>query len=718
MNTPPVQNDASQEYFTCADIARAIGVSKKTVRRMARRSNWPSQQNGNREEYCPPPKIARLIIATPIPQVSDGGPGASRRTAVQFDDLAPGSEQHTKALRREEAVLLLKSQLHLGKEIALETTVATMRAKYHDIACSTRALRRWVERYDLYGLSGLVEQKRGIVGIKPFADQLDEQDVLRYRAAAIELGSARKGDGKPQLNKARAYRAMIADPTIRGPIRTWLHGEHASKSYVPPSVRRALESSPLTTTLIQRGPKAMKLDGAYTESEYENLKAGTVFTADDMTANVYVWCEWNNEQGFLLIRPQILAAMDVGSMAWLNVRAVMRPKGQYNRDDVWGLIGDVFDDYGKFEAAILEGGIWQSKQITGQLCDDNVRFGGLRDLGCKVIHTRTPRGKIIETAFNSLQHAADNCRGFCGRNERVDCPENVKHALAMVRSGKMSPSQAGFLHINEYKNHLAGVMNALNHERNDGKICRGLCPKDKWDQDTAGVDRVPFPENSKWMYRANFDRVTVTRNGVRISQGTGKYQVSYAYSHPDLVPHRGRQVAVFWNAYDPDTDAVVYTIVAGNPHTLICVAPRAQTIPRLGASEEQLRAEFTRKKLMEQVARTERADLAPYLQRNWAQPAAARPVAAQVDRQIKTAAANQAGVERSRKTVRDFRGTPDALLDEQPTETFSRREVAPLKNERRADDAAALADVSAGAPRESAPSDESPATLNAEELLG
>lgn len=629
------------DWFAARDIARATGFDKKTVRRRARLENWPTRVDGNRELYQPPARIAEMVIAAPVAERE------ALAVEVRFADLVGKDPQIGIVLKREKAVNLLRENLHLGKEVALEMVAATMRAKYADFDCSSRSLRRWLDRYEAHGIDGLVEQKRGRVGRKAFVNDLDHSTILKYTAAAIEHGNARKGDGKPQTNVARAYRQMVADPTIQGRARTWLHGASASKSNVPESVLRALQPSPLTATLIQRGPKAAKLDGAFTESHYDDVKAGVAFTADDMTANVYVWCEWPNEEGFILIRPQILAAMDIGSMSWLCLRAVMRPKGQYAGDDVWGLVGDVFDDYGQFKIAVFEGGMWQQQRIVGHICDDETRFGGLRSLGCKVIHTRSPRGKIIETAFNVLQHAADSVRGFCGRNEKVDCPESVKQQLAEVRAGKAHPRQY-FLHISEYRTHLEAVMNLLNHERNDGKICQGLCPKDKWDQDNEGVERLPFPEKSKWMYRASYRVNQVTRNGVRISVGTGAHQSHYTYSHEALVPHRGRRVAIFWNDYDPNTDAVIYTIKNGRPQDLICVAPRVQSLSRFGAKPEEIRAESTRKSNLANVARVERASLAPYLQRSW-RTATASPKAAEVGDTI--AQARSTGEERERASA-------------------------------------------------------------------
>jgi hypothetical protein len=417
----------------------------------------------------------------------------------------------------------------------------------------------------------------------------------------------------------------VSNPTVGGPARQWLHGDRASKSSVPPSVRAAMRVPELATRLIQIGPKAAKLDGPFTECRYDDSDIRAI-TADDMTANVYVWTPWPNEQGWLLIRPQILAVLNVGTLAWLNFRAIIRPKGQYNKDDVWGLLGDYFDQYGRHvdaagevdQIAVLEGGTWQSNVVIGEKTgeSDEARFAGLRSLGVKVIHTRTPRGKVIETAFNTLQHAADNCRGFCGRMEMKDCPEIVRKQLAQVKSGAAHPREF-FLNLEEYSNHLAGVMAALNNERSDGKILRGRSPWEAWNEITAQREQfIAFPDEAKWRYRAAWRICEVTRNGVRITVGSGKFQTAYTYTNPEaLEPMRGARVAVYWNDTNPDTDAVIYSVSGGKPHKFICVASRLAELRRFGTSAEELQAEAARKKLSMQLATTHQKSLAPYLQR-------------------------------------------------------------------------------------------------------
>jgi len=597
-------------WFVAADIARAVGTHKKRVHRIAARDGWPRRVFENRVEYQPPRRIAEAIVESPVRERQRE---EAEGLTVRFADLAHSDEQRENVLLREAAVKLLLNNLHLGKEMALKLVVRHFRVKHPIFAVSVSALRRWELAYRAHGLDGLVEQKRGRSGRKGFALDLEADELLRTAAGAIEYGI------KGRLNMARAYRELVGNPTV-GSERgrpTWLHGEHASKSYVPPSVRAAVrELAPVSTVkLIQVGPKAMKLDGPYTESSYAGLRCGQAFTADDMTCNVYVWVEWPNEDGFLLLRPQLLVTMDVASMAFLNYRLVIRPKGQYNRDDVWGLIGDLFDSFGLFETAILEGGTWQSDLVRGQRTgiEDGTRLGGLKSLGVKVIHTRSPRGKIIEGAFNPLQHAADNCRGFCGRMEMKDCPELVKRHLADVRSGKAHPREH-FLHLHEYDKHVAGAMQGLLNERNDGKILRGQSPWSKWASEKPALAQMP--DAYKWMYRSAFAVCQVTRNGVRVTQGTGKFQQAYSYDCPTVLETwRGRRVVAYWNDSNPDTDAVIYTVRAGRPDKFLCVAERVREIPRLGASEEELGREAARKKLHAQLAVSKSQSLAQFLQR-------------------------------------------------------------------------------------------------------
>ncbi|MFN7138761.1 MAG: helix-turn-helix domain-containing protein [Limisphaerales bacterium] len=626
------------QFFTAAEIALAIGRNKKYVHRVAARDQWPCRGVANRLEYCPPANIANAILSAPERQKDLDVP------TVKFTDLVAGDVQQQNVLLREKAVTDLNNNVHLGKEIALNLVVAKFRRDHPLFNISVSSLRRWADAYAAFGLDGLVEQKRGRVGKKAFALDLDVDHIFAGQAAAVEYGI------KGRQNIASAYRELIANPTISGDARRWMHGNHPSKSYVPPSVRKALRVPALAVKYIQQGAKAAKLDGPYTPSSYENVPAGRAFTADDMTANCYVWVEWPNERGWILIRPQILAALDIGTLAFIEVRGVVRAKGQYNKDDVWGLVGQVLDNYGRYEIAVFEGGTWQSNVVTGHKTGltDEVRFGGLKSLGIQLVHTRSPRGKVIENRYAALQTAADRVPGYCGRMEMKDAPEDFKRQKAEVESGKAHPSKY-FLSLAQYMEHLQKVMQELNSERNDGKILRGQTPAEKWASDNPQFE--VFPDSAKWMYRSAYNVSEITRNGARVHLGTGKYKQVYYYANPEaLEAHRGSRVAIFWNDYNPDTDAVIYEIRNGRPHTFICTAKRVQGPPRFDATPEEMTAEAKRKALSMQVAVSVSRSLAPHLQRRQKLIQVA-PQANAVGAQIAEAAAQKEQSERIKKQI-------------------------------------------------------------------
>jgi len=157
-------------------------------------------------------------------------------------------------------------------------------------------------------------------------------------------------------------------------------------------------------------------------------------------------------------------------------------------------------------------------------------------------------------------------------------------------------------------------MKAMNVERSDGKTLRGECPADKWSGERVEMRQIP--DSAKWMYRSAYNVREVTRNGVRVTIGTGKFQQSYTYANPEKLENfRGSRVVIWWNDYDPDTDAVIYSVKNGRPDKFICVASRVQNPDRIGASDSEMHAEATRKKLAQGLAVTQSRSLSPWLTR-------------------------------------------------------------------------------------------------------
>jgi hypothetical protein len=720
MNSPQIHDSSvrlagvADAFYSTADIASAMSVpdrkvNKKTVQRTAEREQWPSRFDGYKWLFVPPARIADAIIAAPKTEPDVPAP------EVKFSDLTHSDTAREKVLLREQAVLLFRSCKQFGVEVALQTAVAEAKLRWPALKLNNiNSLRAWDKKYTLFGIDGLVEQKRGRVGRKAFAEDLTRGQILQVAADAIGHGNWKKNKIRGRMNFGKAVENLVANPTITGDARRWLHGNYARKNYIAPSVKkRALEfAAPLAAGYLQRGPKSTRLEGPWTERDYSDNSAAHVITADDMTANCYVWCEWSNERGFVLLRPQILAVMHVGSLSWLNARAIINARklkdGQttgtatYSTLDAFATLGDTLDQTGIFldeygqpdMTFLLEGGAWQGKDIIGHriLPDAEQRFGGLRSLGknVKIIHTRGPRGKgMIEQGFNQLQYEADNVRGYCGRNEMLDCPEDTKKNLALVKSGA-HPSQF-FLHITDYRKHLENAMHNLNLTRSDGKICGGMTPLEKFQ--SLQLKTMVLPDKLKYFYRSAYAVEKITANGFGITRTVCGRKERFQYDHPALANFQGARVAGFWDENYPDADAVLYTIRNGGPDELICVAPRSTSPSAFGANAEELASESTRKSLKMSLIISQAKAIAPLMQRKF-NTVVTTQKNAEVAEQIHAARVENGKRIQSRKTLRDFQGGAEVLLDASPSPGGEGRDEGEREN---------ISAVDAGAPRYATP---------------
>lgn len=607
-------------YYPALAIAQSLAdagtvVSKKTIQRRAEAEGWPVRQVGNKLEYQPPQDVLARMQARP----ESTGPAES--LMVRFADLTGADDQRQKVLLREQAVLFYQEHVKSGLPIEFSLSAATLhysrRAMEEGLQLTTasRTVRRWVQDYAAHGLDGLVEQKRGIVGSKSIASQVDEETLLKIKAHGIEAGSGGR------TNLARGFREVLAQPNTPEILRSLGTETYTSKSHVPKSIRAAATASPLTTCLAHMGPRQARLSSRWTPGDYSDVRANDVWCADDMTSNVLCWVEWPNAQGYRVVQAQVLAVIDVGSMRWLGCRVVIRESGQYTSDDIWGTFGDMFDQFGLPKVGfVLEGGHWQSHKVRGQRTGltSEERVGGLSSLGLKVWHARSPGAKIIETAFNQLQRVLDSCPGYIGREQRVDKNEAVAKAQRLAE--RVHPKGLGILHQRELADRIEQAMASLNHERNDGMICRGAAPLDKWQQDSP--EKREVPEAYRWLYRSAMNVVKVTRNGIRVTQGSGKNLLAYYYDAEWVTAHEGRTVRLHWNHANPEADAVVMTNEA-RPEFL-GMARYVQPVARFTGSETALEEAARRKQAALHYSRSELRSVQPELQR----PMTRQPVVA------------------------------------------------------------------------------------------
>jgi hypothetical protein len=638
----------SPRFFPAQLISEATTWDKKTIHRHAAKQNWPMRQVGNRFEYLPPAELAAKC--SELATLTNGGPRASE-PKVRFNDLTHDEDQRKKVLLRKEAVLFFKEKVaaRFGIEFSLSAAVTHIyrratEEKIQDFQTSTRTLREWVRKYDASGIDGLVEQKLGIVGRTSVMSKLSKDDletvVMRGKAIAIEKGFG----GKP--NVAAAFQEMATQPDLPSELREHCHSAHVSKSYVTPSFRQAVKPGALTTVLAQMGTRAARLSSTWTPGDYSQVRAGDVWVSDDMTDNVYSWTEANTPWGFMLTRAQLLPVLDVGSLRWLGFRLIYRRSGQYNSDDIWGLFGDMFDQFGMpRHGFLLEGGHWRSDKVIGKATglSDEERLGGLASLGLRVWHAKDARGKsMLEGYFHVGQFNWDRSPGFGGREQRKDANEKVQTQLRLC-----TPSPSGayphchpkefFPHATERANFIAQTMANLNNTRNDGQILRGQLPIEKWSAEEG--DRTQIPDSAKWMYRSAKNVTELTRNGLRVTVGSGKNLQPFWYDNRELLApfEYGTKFVIHWDQNNPDVDAVILT---HNPKSrkFLGIAQRVKPLHRFTATKEELAAEAQRRGKGMQLAREELRSIQPELQRPRA-PIATDAGANRIGEEISQAAA-------------------------------------------------------------------------------
>ena len=254
-----VRSQNAETYFAANVIARAAGVSAKTIHRRAASEGWPAKQSGNRFDYVPPASIAVLLTA-PAPE--SAGPDARLSfTALALNDEAKAKVHARLAAVEHHAALIADGQ---PVEAALIATVSHLASALCPLPSaflfSTSSLRRWLAAHAQFGINGLVEQKQGRSGRKGAASFLPDEMKSKLKADTLQHGSA-----------ARAARNLMRSPELPYAVRKHLHEGHASKSYVPPSIRQASQAAPLTAALLN-GPKKARLEGRFTPCHNDAVK--------------------------------------------------------------------------------------------------------------------------------------------------------------------------------------------------------------------------------------------------------------------------------------------------------------------------------------------------------------------------------------------------------------------------------------------------------------
>jgi hypothetical protein len=356
----------------------------------------------------------------------------------------------------------------------------------------------------------------------------------------------------------------------------------ASKSYVPGRIRKLIATKLKMLHDHHHGPRAAKLNGAYINRDPSTFNAGDWFQADDVTLPNYYYTE--SEEGFALVRGQFLTMCDCRTTFILGY--VLIPQRNYTAHHIRNLTTIVADTHGlPRKGFYYENGMWRTARLLHGRADEinwHQTEMGLRGLGLQFRHAKLPRGKVIERIFGLLQNYLESEPGYAGRDERHDKFERVQEQLSLVRRGKAHP-QDFFLSEAEYLQRLGVIVERYNNERQEGKYCPGLSPKEAFEKFHGEEPRIRLNGSCRHLLATHKMRVCSGRNG--ISFRFGKEQ--FTYKSRETGELRGQELIVWFNVENPSVISV--TNLKEDPRTLFTVE-REIRVPGMDAPPEVLNA--------------------------------------------------------------------------------------------------------------------------------
>jgi hypothetical protein len=438
-------------------------------------------------------------------------------------------------------------------------------------------------------------------GIKLQFDRKLKRWIAGGRVPAAIADARRKNPGRPAPKFSEQEEHALIAKSLRsggGLAQAWRESREkgllgtrlsqhytstpARKSYVPGRIRKLITNKMKMLREHHHGPRRAKLNGAYINRDPSTFNSGDWFQADDCTLPNYYYTE--SDEGFALVRGQFLAMCDVRTTFILGY--VLIPQRNYTAHHIRNLTTIVADSYGLPRRGFYyENGMWRTARLLHGRRDEINWFQtemGLRGLGLQFCHAKLPRGKVIERVFGLLQNHLESVPGYAGRDERHDKFERVQEQLSLVRRGKAQPEDF-FLSEPEYLKRLEAIVRIYNNERQEGKYCPGLSPREAFEKFHGEEPRIRLGPSCRHLLATHKMHARSGRNGISFRFG----REQFTYKSRETGALRGEELIVWFNVENPSTISV--TNLKEDPRTLFTVE-REIRVPGMDAPPEVLEA--------------------------------------------------------------------------------------------------------------------------------
>jgi hypothetical protein len=350
-----------------------------------------------------------------------------------------------------------------------------------------------------------------------------------------------------------------------------------SKSYVNERIRKPVVQGVAEIMPFILGKQAIDDATASLRRSYDNLRSMTVLTADDYTWPVYFYVQ-DKVGRYILTRGQCLLFIDCRSLSILGFS--LQAERNYNSLVIRSLDNQVCRKWGIPKYKLIERGIWKNSKVVKNAApvgwvDAHAPAAndfGWEQLGVRIIHAKRARSKPAELVGGLLQNLMERVIGYCGRDERRDCPEVTRKNKLAVDGGRNHP-EGLFLSFEEWKVKLQGLIELYNSTKQDGRILDGRSPdgafQEFWPHDDPPTE---FGGIHAHLYAHWVSRRAVTKNGISFKIG----KEHYAYRVPQFA--LGETVLAWFDPESPELLGVT-DLKSRNP----AVVERASDVDFLAA---------------------------------------------------------------------------------------------------------------------------------------
>jgi hypothetical protein len=330
---------------------------------------------------------------------------------------------------------------------------------------------------------------------------------------------------------APAIRQMKELGLLSEETRRLIPDDASDKAYVNARVRTAVKNDIKIAQIFLAGKKSIDDITPGIERGYSNLRSMDCITADDFTLNNYFRVQ-DSRGSLTLTRGQCLLFIDCKSrkiIAWslqpernycgLVIRTQMN---RICRTPTLGI---------PRRAWYFEKGIWKSAKIVKGQAPDKWKVArswtsmrpGWERLGVRFIHASSARAKPAEGVGGELQNLTDGSPGYCGRDERYDCPDAIKKAKLAVEAGR-DDGREHFLDFDGWEAELARKIAKYNGTFQQGRL-NGRSPDEAFEEYWPQEDPPMRADASCWPLVAHYvSERTITKDGIAFELGRRKFR--------------------------------------------------------------------------------------------------------------------------------------------------------------------------------------------------